>query len=101
MARQGRRLRHPGLRRRPDSLDFRLLLQRRRPAAVRDGAAPGRSRLSRPVRRELLIAAGPGEWRAVWLEDGVAVELHVERGDSAPPGAIVLGRVGRATGLDA
>ena len=25
--------------------------------------------------RDLLIAAGPGEWRAAWLEDGVAVEL--------------------------
>ena len=54
------------------------------------------------MRRELLIAAGPGEWRAAWLEDGVAAELHVERGDSAPAGAIVLGRVDRVTpGLDA
>ncbi len=56
----------------------------------------------RPLHRELLIAAGPGEWRAAWLEDGVAAELHVERGDKAPAGAIVLGRVAMATpGLDA
>lgn len=47
------------------------------------------------MRRDLLIAAGPGEWRAAWLEDGVAVELHVERGDSPPPGSIHLGRVVR------
>jgi Ribonuclease G/E len=45
------------------------------------------------LRRELLIAAGPGEWRAAWLEDGAAIELHVERGDSPPPGSIHLGRV--------
>jgi Ribonuclease G/E len=51
---------------------------------------------------DLLIAAGPGEWRAAWLEDGVAVELHVERGDARPAGSIHLGRVIRlAAGLDA
>ena len=49
-----------------------------------------------------MIAAGPGEWRAAWLEDGDAVELHVERGDSPPPGSIRLGRVVRlASGLGA
>jgi len=54
------------------------------------------------LRRELLIGAGPGEWRAAWLEDGVAVELHVERGDTPPAGTIHLGRVVRlAAGLDA
>ncbi|MGD9615802.1 MAG: ribonuclease E/G [Alphaproteobacteria bacterium] len=54
------------------------------------------------MRRELLIAAGPGEWRAVWVEDGVPVELHVERGDIHPAGSIHLGRVVRlAAGLDA
>ena len=54
------------------------------------------------VRRELLIAAGPGEWRAAWLEDGVAAELYVERGDTAPAGSIHLGRVVRlVAGLDA
>ncbi len=47
------------------------------------------------MRRDLLIGAGPGEWRAVWLEDGVAVELHVERGDTRPAGGIHLGRVVR------
>lgn len=45
--------------------------------------------------RELLIAAGPGEWRAALLESGVAVELYVERGDRAEAGSIHLGRVRR------
>jgi ribonuclease G len=54
------------------------------------------------LRRELLIAVGPGEWRAAWIEDGVAAELHLERGDSNPPGAVFLGRVVRLLpGLDA
>jgi Ribonuclease G/E len=49
----------------------------------------------------LLIAAGPGEWRAAWLEDGVAVELYVERDDVRVAGSIHLGRVvRRAPGLD-
>jgi ribonuclease G len=43
--------------------------------------------------RELLIAAGPGEWRAVLLEGGEPVELYVERGDRAEAGSIHLGRV--------
>ncbi|HEY3910561.1 MAG TPA: ribonuclease E/G [Stellaceae bacterium] len=45
------------------------------------------------MRRELVIAAGPGEWRAALLEGGVAVELRVERGDGAEAGSIHLGRV--------
>ncbi|MBV9153851.1 MAG: ribonuclease E/G [Alphaproteobacteria bacterium] len=50
----------------------------------------------------LLIAVGPGEWRAAWLERGDAVELYVERGDTPPAGSIHLGRVVRRTpGLDA
>lgn len=54
------------------------------------------------MRRELLIAAGPGEWRAVWVEDEEPAELHVERGDIAPAGSIHLGRVVRLSpGLDA
>jgi len=54
------------------------------------------------LRRELLISAGPGEWRAAWVEDGAAVELYVERGDSPPPGSIFVGRVVRLLpGLDA
>jgi Ribonuclease G/E len=54
------------------------------------------------LRRELLISAGPGELRAAWLEDGVATELHVERGDTPPAGTIHLGRVLRlVAGLDA
>ena len=50
----------------------------------------------------LLIAAGPGEWRAAWVEGDAATELYVERGDMAPAGSIHLGRVVRRTpGLDA
>jgi ribonuclease G len=45
--------------------------------------------------QELLIAAGPGEWRAALLEDGVPVELFVERGDRGEAGSIHLGRVCR------
>jgi ribonuclease G len=45
--------------------------------------------------RELLIAAGPGEWRAALLEDGAVVELFVERGDRSESGSIHLGRVRR------
>jgi len=43
----------------------------------------------------LLIAAEPGEWRAALLEDGVPVELFVERGDRSEAGSIHLGRVRR------
>lgn len=45
------------------------------------------------MRRELIIAAGPGEWRAALLEDGAAVELRVERGERWEGGSIHLGRV--------
>jgi Rne/Rng family ribonuclease len=44
---------------------------------------------------ELLITAGSGEWRAALLEDGVPVELFVERGDWREAGSIHLGRVRR------
>jgi len=51
---------------------------------------------------ELLISAGPGEWRAAWVEDGEAVELYVERGDTRLPGSLHLGRVVRVVpALDA
>ena len=51
---------------------------------------------------ELLIAAGPGEWRAALLEGGVPVELFVERGDRSETGSIHLGRVrGLVQALDA
>lgn len=51
---------------------------------------------------ELLVAAGPGEWRAAWVEDGEAVELYVERGDTKPAGSIHIGRVVRLVpGLEA
>jgi len=50
----------------------------------------------------LLIAAGPGEWRAAWVEGDAATELYVERGDTPPASSIHLGRVVRRTpGLDA
>jgi Ribonuclease G/E len=50
----------------------------------------------------LLIAAGPGEWRAAWVEEDAATELYIERGDTPPAGSIHLGRVVRRTpGLDA
>jgi ribonuclease G len=45
------------------------------------------------MRRELLISAGPGEWRAALVEDGKPVELRVERGDGAEFGSVHLGRV--------
>ena len=45
--------------------------------------------------RELLISAGPGEWRAALLEEGVPVELYVERGDRSETGSIHLGRLVR------
>ena len=44
---------------------------------------------------ELLIAAGPGEWRAALLDNGIPVELFVERGDRSEAGSIHLGRVRR------
>ena len=44
---------------------------------------------------ELLIAAGPGEWRAALLEDGIPVELFIERGDRSETGSIHLGSVRR------
>jgi Ribonuclease G/E len=47
------------------------------------------------MHRELVISAGPGEWRGVLVEDGAAVELRVERGDGAELGSIHLGRVVR------
>ena len=42
---------------------------------------------------ELLIAVGPGEWRAVLIEAGEPVELHVERGEGRERGSQHLGRV--------
>jgi ribonuclease G len=53
------------------------------------------------LRRELIIAAGPGEWRAALAEDDAIVELYVERGDRKRAGSIHAGRVVRvAKGLD-
>jgi ribonuclease G len=47
------------------------------------------------LNRELLISASLGEWRVALLEDGVPVELFVERGDRSKAGSIYLGRVRR------
>jgi ribonuclease G len=45
------------------------------------------------MRRELIVSAFPGEWRAALVEDGVAVEVAVERGEGFEAGSIHLGRV--------
>src|SRR5580658_99639 len=90
MARQGRRLRDPGTRRDARLLDAGIVFQCRRSAALRGRAAADGARLSMA---ELLIAAGPGEWRAAWIEDGEARELYVERGDTKVAGSRHLGRV--------
>jgi ribonuclease G len=45
------------------------------------------------MRRLLLIAAAPGEWRAALVEDDVAVELHVARGERHEIMSLHLGRV--------
>jgi ribonuclease G len=45
------------------------------------------------MRRELLIAAAPGEWRAALVEAGVAVELYVVRRAGEELGSFYLGRV--------
>ena len=102
VARQGRRLCNPGPCRRARAVDLGLVFERRRPAALRDRAAAGRPRLSRPVRRELLIAAGPGEWRAAWVEDGDAGRIAC-RARRHPAGRQRPSRPGRAAvaGLDA
>jgi Ribonuclease G/E len=47
------------------------------------------------MRRELIISAGPGEWRAALLEDAKVVELRAERGDGVEAGSLHLGRVVR------
>jgi ribonuclease G len=44
---------------------------------------------------DLLIAAAPGDWRAALLENGVPVELYVERGDRSEAASIHLGQVRR------
>jgi Rne/Rng family ribonuclease len=44
---------------------------------------------------DLLIAAAPGDWRGTLLENGVPVELYVERGDRSEADSIHLGRVRR------
>src|SRR5258708_20381519 len=91
MAGQGRRLRHTGARGALHPPDHRLLFQRGRSAAVRDGQPPRRPRLragaaacaARPVSRTLLIAASPGELWAALLEDEALRGLRAFR--AAPP----------------
>src|SRR6516165_9232498 len=95
MVRQSRRLcdSRPGGR--ADPLDVRILFQRGRTASLRDGSIARRPRLPRPLPGDLLIAAAPGDWRAALIENGVPVELYVERGDRSEVGSIHLGRVRR------
>src|SRR6266550_1526962 len=95
MARQSRRLRNPGSGGCADPLGARLVFECGRTAALRNGTVARRPRLPNALPSELLIAAGPGEWRAALLEDGIAVELYVERGDREVAGSIHLGRVSR------
>src|SRR6516225_9294742 len=95
MARQSRRLCNPGPGGRPDPLGQRIVFECGRTAALRNGSAARRPRLPTALPRELLIAAGPGEWRAALLEDGVPVELFIERGDRSETGSIHLGSVRR------
>src|SRR5215472_8729697 len=95
MVRQSRWLRDTRAGGRADPLDVRILFQRGRTAALRDGANARRPRLPRPLPGDLLIAAAPGDWRAALLENGVPVELYVERGDRGEVGSIHLGRVRR------
>jgi hypothetical protein len=47
---------------------------------------------------ELLIAAGPGEWRAALLEDGIPAELIVERGDRNEAGSVTSAGSSAAAG---
>src|SRR6185437_5189866 len=93
VVRQGGGLCDPGAGGGPDPLDLRILYQRRGIAGLRDDAAPRRPRVSPQLDRELLIAAGAGEWRAALLEAEVPVELYVERGDRSELGSIHLGRM--------
>jgi ribonuclease G len=50
------------------------------------------------LNRDLVIAVGPGEWRAALVEDREIAELYVERGDRRPAASIHLGRVVRIAG---
>jgi Ribonuclease G/E len=47
------------------------------------------------MRRELVISAGPGEWRVALLEHGRPVELRVERGNGTELASVHFGRVAR------
>ena len=60
MARQGRRLCHPGPGGGVRPLPVRQLFQRRRPAAVRDGATAARARLATAMTTRILAACQPG-----------------------------------------
>ena len=95
MARQGRRLCHPGPRRSVHSRDQRQLFQRRRPAA-RDHARPaaGPRLAERAMSRELMIERSPFGLSAALLEDGRLLEVgQLDEPAADPQGDIVLGRV--------
>ena len=83
MARQGRRLRHPGAGGGACALPLRQLFQRRRAAAVRDGEPAARPRLPSAVR--LLAACSPGEVRVAAVDGSGLVDYAVWR-PGAPDG---------------
>src|SRR5689334_10521568 len=85
MARQGRRLRHPGLRRRPYPFPLGQLLQRGRPAAVRDRAIAAGRGLARLVSLRVLAASSPGEIRVAVTRDDRLLEYAIWR-PGAPDG---------------
>src|SRR5258708_39772345 len=113
MARQGRRLCHPGRRGDVRARDPRLLFQYRRAAVVRDRGAVARRGLSADPAPNgggqavigpaegLLISVSPGETRIALIEDGRLAELWIDR--AAGPrrvGDVYRGRFGKVdTGL--
>src|SRR5262249_3927276 len=95
MARQGGRLCHSGPRCGADPVRLGVLFEYRRIAALRDRAIACGAGLPSEMHRDLLISAGPGEWRAVVAAGGVPVALRIERGNGAEAGSLYLGRVVR------
>src|SRR6185312_5197303 len=95
MARQGRRLRHPGARRQLHPLPVRKLLRRGRAAVVRDGAVAARVRLAAVVTAQVLVACSPGEVRIAVVADDELLDYAIWR-PGAPDGVGDLHR-GRVT----
>src|SRR6267154_1500936 len=95
MARQGRRLCHPGPRRALHRLRLGFLQQRRGPAAVRDGgSAEGRSAVSKVDR--LICRVLPKAFLMALVADGRLVELQIVRRDRpSRVESVFLGRLER------